>query len=330
MTGCSPELHSAAGALRPHNPGTALDLRWIESVRVNRSAVERRVESLARRRRPKGAAQRDFHLRAVACLDLTALGSGDTSDRVGRLCAKALQPVRSEMLATMPAAAHTLKVAAVCVHHRFVEVAARRLRGSGVRVATVAAGFPHGLTPLAPRLMEIRDAVQAGADEIDVVIPRHLVFGGQWAELHDELRDMREACGDAHLKVILGTGDLESLTAVARASLVAMMAGAHFVKTSTGMEAVNATLPVGLTMVRTVRDYLERTGHVVGFKPAGGITSARQALDWLVLMQEELGPHWTGPELFRFGASRLLSDLERQLDHSATGRYSVAHRNPLF
>jgi deoxyribose-phosphate aldolase len=319
----------ASSLARPSNPGIDLDLRWVESVRVNRSAVERRVDSLTKRRRPKGNAQRDFHLRAVSCLDLTALGGGDTADRVLRLCGKAAQPVRADLLAMFPIPARPLTVAAVCVHHRFVEMARRRLQGSGVRVATVAAAFPHGLTPLESRLMEIRSAVAAGADEVDVVIPRHLVFGSCWTMLHDELCQMREACGGAHLKVILGTGDLESLTAVARASLVAMMAGAEFVKTSTGMEAINATLPVGLTMVRTIRDYLERTGNVVGFKPAGGIVSARQSLDWLVLMQEELGPRWTGPHLFRFGASRLLSDLERQLDHLATGRYSVAYRNPL-
>lgn len=329
MSGELPEPVGTATEADAGNPGIGLDLRWIESVRVNRSAVERRVETLSRRRRPKGAAQHGFHLRAVACLDLTALGSGDTADRVLRLCDKALQPVRPELLPDLPAPHRKLTVAAVCVHHRFVEIACGRLRGSEVRIATVAGAFPHGLTPLAARLMEIRDAVAAGAHEVDVVIPRCLVFSGRWAALHDELVRMREACSGAHMKVILGTGDLESLTAVARASLVAMMAGADFVKTSTGFETVNATLPVGLTMVRTIRDYMERTGHAVGFKPAGGITGARQALDWLVLMQEELGPRWTGPQLFRFGASRLLSDLERQISHLVTGRYSVAYRNPI-
>lgn len=320
---------STALAVGPHNPGAPLDLGWLDSVRVNRSAIERRVDSLTKRRRPKGVAQRSFHMRAIACLDLTALGSGDSAERVRRLCGKALQPVRAELLDKVPQPIGGLRVAAVCVHQPFVETACRCLEGSGVQVATVAAAFPHGLAPLSARLMEIRVAVAAGADEIDVVIPRHLAFKAAWSELHDELRQMKEACGTAHLKVILGTGDLESLTAVSRASLVAMMAGADFVKTSTGMEPVNATLPVGLAMIRTIREYFERTGHVIGFKPAGGISAARQSIDWLVLMQEELGPSWTGPRLFRIGTSRLLSDLERQLEHLATGRYSVAYRNPL-
>ena len=320
---------AASAGARSGNPGVALDLAWLDSLRVNRSAAERRVDGLTRRRRPKGDAQRGFYLRAISCLDLTALGSGDSADRVRRLCGKALQPVRPDLLQSLASGGDGRRVAAVCVHQPFVEAARRALAGSGVQVATVAAAFPHGLAPLSARLIEIRHAVAAGADEVDVVIPRHLVFRAEWRELHDELRQMKEACGTAHLKVILGTGDLDSLTAVSRASLVAMMAGADFVKTSTGTEAVNATLPVGLTMVRGIRDYFERTGYAVGFKPAGGMTSARQAVDWLVLMQEELGPSWTAPSLFRIGASRLLSDLERQLDHLATGQYSVAYRNPL-
>jgi deoxyribose-phosphate aldolase len=171
--------------------------------------------------------------------------------------------------------------------------------------------------------------VAAGAREIDVVVTRSHVLTSRWAALYDEVRAFRDACGEAHLKVILATGELGTLRNVARASLVAMMAGADFIKTSTGKEPVNATLPVGLTMVRAIRAYRERVGVDVGFKPAGGIRKAKEALVWLILMKEELGTGWLRPSLFRFGASSLLGDIERQLEHHVTGRYSAAHRHPL-
>jgi deoxyribose-phosphate aldolase len=179
------------------------------------------------------------------------------------------------------------------------------------------------------KLAEIRASVAAGAEEIDIVISRHHVLEGNWQALYDETRAYREACGDAHLKTILATGELPNLREVYRASMVCMMAGADFIKTSTGKESVNATLPFGLVMARAIRQYLELTGHRVGLKPAGGIRSAKDSLDWLGLMKEELGDAWLRPELFRFGASSLLTDVERQLEHAVTGRYSANHRHPM-
>jgi deoxyribose-phosphate aldolase len=219
-------------------------------------------------------------------------------------------------------------VAALCVYHTFVETALQALEGSGIPVAAVSTGFPAGLSPFEQRLGEIRASVAAGAEEIDVVITRAHVLTENWQALYDEVRAMRQACGDAHIKTILATGELGTLCNVARASLVCMMAGADFVKTSTGKESVNATLPVGLVMARTIRDYGERTGHVIGLKAAGGIRTAREALDWLALIKEELGDRWLRPDLFRFGASSLLADIERQLEHFVTGRYSATHRHP--
>jgi len=203
------------------------------------------------------------------------------------------------------------------------------LAGSGIRVAAVSTGFPAGLSPLQERIAEIRRSVEAGADEIDVVITRAHVFAGKWKELYDEICLFKEACGRAPMKVILGTGDLRTLRNVGRASFVAMMAGADFIKTSTGKEATNATLPVGLVMARAIREYGHTTGMAVGFKPAGGVRTARQSMEWLTLMKEELGPSWLSPELFRFGASGMLTDIERQLEHYATGRYAADYRQPL-
>jgi deoxyribose-phosphate aldolase len=210
-----------------------------------------------------------------------------------------------------------------------VETAVSALQGSGIPVAAVSAGFPHGLSPLPQRIQEIRASVDAGAREIDIVVTRGHVLTGNWEALYDEVRGFRDACGEAHLKTILATGELATLRNVARASLVCMMAGADFVKTSTGKEGTNAVLPVGLTMVRAVRSYAERTGYAVGFKPAGGIRTAKEALVWLILMKEELGNGWLDPGFFRFGASSLLGDIERQIEHHVTGRYSAAHRHPL-
>lgn len=311
------------------NPGMPLELDWVRSVRVNRSAVERRAATLGARRSVKKDWQAAWLLRAVSCMDLTTLSGGDTEGRVRRLCAKARRPVRRDLLEAMGLDPTTLTVGAVCVYHAFVETALRALEGSGIPVAAVSAAFPHGLGPFETRVAEIRASVAAGANEIDVVISRRHVLTGDWAGLYDEVGAFREAAGDARLKTILGTGELGTLRNVHRASLVAMMAGSDFIKTSTGKERVNATLPVGLTMVRAIRAYMERTGVAVGYKPAGGIGRAKQALLWLTLMKEELGDAWLRPARFRFGASSLLADIERQLEHHVTGRYSAHHRHPL-
>jgi deoxyribose-phosphate aldolase len=262
-------------------------------------------------------------------MDLTTLSGDDTPGRVRRLCAKARHPVREDLLEALGVPTGSVRVGAVCVYHAFVETAVRALEGSGIPVAAVSAGFPHGLGPLPQRLAEIEASVAAGAEEIDIVITRAHVLTGNWSALYDEVCAFRDACGPAHLKTILATGELGTLRNVARASLVCMMAGADFIKTSTGKESVNATLPVGLTMVRQIRAYAERTGYAVGFKPAGGIRKAKEALLWLILMKEELGSGWTRPDRFRFGASSLLADIERQLEHHVTGRYSALHRHPL-
>ena len=312
----------------PRNPGMPLELDWVEGVRVNRSAVERRAATLPARRTVKKEWQAAWLLRAVTLMDLTTLSGDDTPGRVRRLCAKARRPVREDLLEAMNASQLPIRVAAVCVYHRFVETALEALEGSGIPVAAVSTGFPAGLTSFEQRIAEIRASVAAGADEIDVVITRAYVLTENWRELYDEVRAMREACGDAHIKTILATGELGTLRNVARASLICMMAGADFIKTSTGKESVNATLPVGLVMARAIREYRERSGHLVGLKPAGGIRSAKQALDWLALIKDELGNRWLRPDLFRFGASALLTDIERQLEYFVTGRYSASYRHP--
>jgi len=318
-----------APAAPGRNPGTPLDLDRVRALRINRSAVERRAATIPTRRSVKRDWQAGWLLRAVTCLDLTTLQGDDTPGNVLRLCAKARRPVRDDLLETLGVPAAAVRVGAVCVYHALVETAVEALLGSEIPVAAVSTGFPAGLNPFAQRLEEIAASVAAGAREIDVVITRGHVLRGDWEALYDEVRAFRRACGDAHLKVILGTGDLATLTNVARASQVAMMAGADFIKTSTGKEPVNATLPVGLVMVRQIRDYEERTSHAVGFKPAGGIRSAKGALEWLMLMKEELGERWARPDRFRIGASALLTDIERQLEHFVTGRYSAGHRHPM-
>src|SRR5215469_8583715 len=311
------------------NTGIPLDVKWVEEVRVNTSAVERRAQSQVARRTVKKEWQAAWLLRAITCMDLTTLSGDDTEERVRRLCAKAKHPIQQELVERLGIAQLQVKVAAVCVYHSFIETALSALEGSDIHVAAVSTGFPAGLSPLAERVAEIRRSVEAGAHEIDVVITRAHVFGGRWQALYDEIAAFKQACGSAHMKVILGTGDLLTLRNVARASYVAMMAGADFIKTSTGKEPTNATLPVGLVMVRAIREYAQQTGMAVGFKPAGGIRTAKQSTEWLALMKEEVGTDWTKPELFRFGASGLLNDIERQLEHFATGRYSADYRHPV-
>jgi deoxyribose-phosphate aldolase len=311
------------------NRGVPLNLDWIENVRVNTSAVERRAQSLVTRRTVKKDYQAAWLIRAISCMDLTTLSGDDTDERVRRLCAKGRHPLQQELVAKLGIESLQIKVAAICVYHVFVETARRALEGSDIRVAAVSTGFPAGLSPLAERVQEIRRSVEAGADEIDVVITRSHVFAAKWQALYDEISAFKQACGPAHMKVILGTGDLLTLRNVARASVVAMMAGADFIKTSTGKEPINATLPVGVVMTRAIREYANQTGYAVGFKPAGGIRTAKQSVEWLSLMKDELGPSWLKSDLFRFGASGMLADIERQLEHHATGRYSADHRHPL-
>jgi deoxyribose-phosphate aldolase len=312
------------------NPGTPLDLDWVLAAHVNRSAVERRTATLPGRRSIKKDWQAAWLLRAVTCIDLTTLSGDDTPGRVRRLCAKARQPIRPDMLARLGLDGEKVTVGAVCVYPSRVKDAVEALKGTDIPVASVAAGFPAGQTPLPQRIAEIEQAIESGAREIDVVISRAHVLTGDWGALYDEVRQFRQTCGDStHMKTILATGDLGTLKQVYQASLVAMMAGSDFIKTSTGKESVNATLEVGLVMTRAIREYLEQTGYQVGFKPAGGISTARQTMAWQALMREELGVEWLMPDLFRIGASSLLTDLERQLYHYITGHYAARHHMPM-
>ena len=311
------------------NGGVAFDPAWIEDVRINLSASERRVASLPGRRSVKKDAQAAWLLKAVTCIDLTTLSGDDTAARVRRLCAKAKQPIREDILEKLGFGERTIHTGAICVYHRFVATAVDALEGSGIPVAAVSTGFPAGLIPHDLKLKEIEASVRDGAQEIDIVITREHVLTGDWKALYDEMRDFREACGAAHVKAILATGDIKTLRNVAKASMICMMAGADFIKTSTGKEAVNATLLVTLTMARMIRDYQERTGFKVGYKPAGGVSSAKDVLNYQILMKEELGRKWLEPELFRVGASSLLADIERQLEHHITGRYSAFNRHPV-
>jgi len=312
------------------NPGIPLDLDWVVDARVNRSAVERRTAALPKRRSVKKEWQAAWLLRAVTCIDLTTLAGDDTPGRVRRLCAKAKQPLRPDMLAAMDVANENITVGAVCVYPSRVRDAVEALQGTNIPVASVATGFPAGQTPIPQRVAEIEQAIEAGAREIDIVITRTHVLTGNWSALYDEIRLFRAACGEtAHMKTILATGELGTLKHIYQASMVAMMAGSDFIKTSTGKESVNATLEFGLVMVRAIREYRERTGYKVGFKPAGGISKAKQALAWQSLMKEELGDEWLMPDLFRFGASSLLTDIERQLYHYITGHYAARHHMPM-
>ena len=313
--------------IEARNPGMALDMDWVRAVQANTSAIERRVKSLPGRRSVKKDYQAAWLLKAISCIDLTTLSGDDTAGRVARLCAKARRPVRDDLMQAL--GFEGLTVGAVCVYHEMIAPAVAALEGTNIPVAAVSTGFPAGLTPFELRLEEIRQSVAAGASEIDIVISRRQVLTGDWQGLYDEMRAYREACGDAHIKTILATGELGSLRNVGRASLVCMMAGADFIKTSTGKESVNATLPVSLVMIRAIRDYYERTGFRVGYKPAGGISKAKDALVYLSLMKEELGDRWLQPDLFRFGASSLLGDIERQLEHHVTGSYSAGYRHAM-
>ncbi|MFN3823226.1 MAG: deoxyribose-phosphate aldolase [Pseudorhodobacter sp.] len=327
MTRSAGAVQTLPQTARPRNAGLPLDLDWVAGVQANTSAIERRAASLPGRRSVKKDHQAAWLCKAISLIDLTTLSGDDTEGRVRRLCAKARAPVRADILDRLGMTG--LTVGAVCVYHEMVEAAVRALEGSGIPVAAVSTGFPAGLSPFHLRIAEIGESVAAGAREIDIVISRRHVLTGNWQALYDEMAEMRAACGAAHVKAILATGELGTLRNVARASLVCMMAGADFIKTSTGKEGVNATLPVSLTMIRAIRDYEARTGWKVGYKPAGGISKAKDALVYLSLMRDELGLPWCQPDLFRFGASSLLGDIERQLDHHISGNYSAANRHPM-
>ena len=311
------------------NPGLTFDADAIDSLKVNRSAAERRIATLPGRRTVKKEWQAAWLLKAVQCIDLTTLSGDDTPGRVHRLCAKAQRPVREDLLEAMGVGDLNITTGAVCVYHNMVETAVRDLEGTNIPVAAVSTGFPAGLSPLPLRIKEIEASVAAGAKEIDIVIDRGLILGGHYRAVYDEMKAFREACGPAHVKAIIGAGDLGTLTNVAKASMACMMAGADFIKTSTGKEPVNATLPFALIMCRMIRAYHEMTGYRIGFKPAGGISGAKDALNYQCVMKEELGRPWLEPDLFRLGASSLLTDIERQLEHFVSGRYSAAHRHPM-
>ena len=306
-----------------------LDLEWALSLQANTSAIERRCKTLPGRRSIKKANQAAWLLKAITCIDLTTLSGDDTEQRVRRLCKKAKHPVRKDLLEAMEIEPGTIQTGAICVYHEMVPAAVSALEGTTIPVAAVSTGFPAGLSPYALRLAEIGESVEAGAKEIDIVISRRHVLTQNWQALYDEMKAFREACGDAHVKAILATGELGTLRNIARASMICMMAGADFIKTSTGKESVNATLPISLTMIRQIRDYYEKTGYHVGYKPAGGISKAKDSLTYLSLIKEELGDRWLQPDLFRFGASSLLGDIERQLEHFVTGHYSANYRHAI-
>ncbi len=320
---------ASSGVSLERNPGIPLDLDMIMGIRINKSAVDRRASTIGKRRTVKKQWQAAWLLRALSCIDLTTLAGDDTPGNVLRLCAKARQPVREDLIKALGMENETLTTGAVCVYHTMIKTAKVALEGTSIPIAVVSTGFPAGQITLTQKIREIQASVKAGASEIDIVISREHVLRGNWRALYNEVVKFRDACGDAHMKTILATGELGTLTNVAKASFVCMMAGADFIKTSTGKESINATLPVSLVMVRAIREYFELTGYKVGFKPAGGIRKAKQSVEWLILIKEELGDDWLTPDLFRFGASGLLGDIERQLEHFVTGRYSASYRHPM-
>lgn len=320
---------SAHEPVHKRNPGFPLDLDWVERVRMNRSALERRASTIGARRTVKKDYQLAWLLRAITMIDLTTLNSDDTPGRVERLCAKARNPLRADIIDQLGVKDLRILPGAVCVYHTFVKTAVDALEGTGIPVAAVSTAFPHGLAPVETKIAEIEASVKDGAKEIDIVIERGMVLRGDWQALYDQVKSFRKACGDAHIKTILGTGELATQTNIAKASLVCMLAGADFIKTSTGKEKVNANLVTSLTMIRMIRWFAEETGIEIGYKPAGGIATAGDALKYMALMKEELGTKWLQPHLFRFGASSLLTDIERQLEHGLTGHYAADYRQPM-
>jgi deoxyribose-phosphate aldolase len=315
--------------LHSRNEGIPFDADVFKDININRSAVERRAATLGTRRSVKKQWQAAWLLKALGCIDLTTLAGDDTKGNVTRLSAKAQSPVRLDLLDAMDMNDANIHVAAVCVYHNLIKDAVNALGDSNIPIAAVSTGFPAGNIPLKEKIHQIELSVAAGAKEIDIVVSRNLILQSDWIGLYDEVAACRRACGEAHMKTILATGEIPTFTKVAKASWVSMMAGSDFIKTSTGKESVNATIPVSLVMIRAIREYYELTGYKVGFKPAGGISKAKQAVNWLILIKEELGNEWLTPDLFRFGASSLLGDIERQLEHFVTGRYSASFRHPM-
>ena len=309
------------------NNGVPLQLDIINEARVNKSAVEKRCASVTNRRTVKKHNQAAWLLKAITCMDLTTLSGDDTERRVIRLCNKAKTPLRHDLLKSLGIEASKIKVGGVCVYHQFIKTALNALQGSTIPVVAVSTGFPAGHTPKKTKILEIKESIKSGAQEIDIVISRRHVLSGNWKKLYDEISEYKEASGEACLKTILATGELGTLKNVIKASLVCMMAGANFIKTSTGKENINATLPFTLVMSRAIREYFEHTGFEVGYKPAGGISSAKDCLSHMMLIKEELGSKWLHPSLFRLGASSLLSDIERQVEHFSTGQYSSFNRH---
>lgn len=320
---------STASWTNDRNPGMPLDIGWVLGTEINKPAVDRRAAAFSGRRCVKKAYQAGWLLKAITCTDLTTLAGDDTPGNVQRLCSKARQPIRPDILEAIGCADLPIRTGAVCVYPGRVKDAVAALAGSGIPVASVATGFPSGQIRHEHKLLEIEMAVADGASEIDIVISRDAVLTGDWQRLYDEVADMRQACGEAHMKAIIATGELATLTNVHRASMVCMMAGSDFIKTSTGKEKTNATIPVSLVMVRALREYLQHTGYKVGFKPARGISNAKTALNFMAMMKDELGTEWLQPHLFRIGASSLVTDIERQLSHHATGQYAADYYMPM-
>ncbi len=298
-----------------------LDFKWIDDVQVNLSAVERRTVSLTKRRTVKKEYQAAWLLKSITLLDLTTLNGDDTFGKVDRLCQKALQPISLSILNSLELEGENVLVGAVCVYHNLVSHAKKQLQDK-LPIAAVSTGFPAGLSSFETRKKEITNSIKAGADEIDIVINRAYVLQNDWQRLYDEVRTFKEIARDKKIKTILGVGDLETMRNVAKASLVCMMAGADFIKTSTGKEKINANLNNSLVMLRMIREFYDYSGKKIGFKPAGGISTAKSVLEFLILVYEELGNTWVDPSLLRVGASSLLIDIERQLHHFAAGRYA--------
>ena len=298
-----------------------LDLNWINNIQVNLSAVERRTSSLVKRRSVKKDYQAAWLLKAITLIDLTTLSGDDTSGKIDRLCHKALNPISEEIKESL-GLTDPLRVGAVCVYHHLIRYAKNNLNKK-IPIAAVSTGFPAGLSSFSTRRKEITDSVKAGATEIDIVINRGYVLQNEWVKLYNEVRSFKQAANGIKIKAILGVGDLETMRNIAKASLVCMMAGADFIKTSTGKEDINANLNNSLVMVRMIRDFYEYSGKKIGFKPAGGISTSKTVIEFMILIMEELGVEWINPSLLRIGASSLLIDIERQLYHYAFGRYAT-------
>tara|TARA_Y100001970_G_scaffold291892_1_gene430892 strand:- start:1955 stop:2911 length:957 start_codon:yes stop_codon:yes gene_type:complete len=299
-----------------------LDINWIKNIQVNLSAVERRTTSLVKRRSIKKEYQVAWLLKAITLIDLTTLSGDDTYGKVERLCEKALNPIAQNIINELSIENHSLTVGAVCVYHHLVKSAKKNLKNK-IPIAAVSTGFPAGLSSFSTRKKEIINSINEGATEIDIVINRGYVLQNDWQKLYNEVRSFKEVAKNNKIKAILGVGDLETMRNVAKASLVCMMAGADFIKTSTGKENTNANLNNSLVMLRMIREFYEFSGKRIGFKPAGGISTAKSVIEFLILIMEELGEEWLNPNLLRIGASSLLIDIERQLYHFAFGRYAT-------